>query len=136
MTQPQRDVAKQVSEQPTASQQTSRPSGLRNPTAAVRGIGMATLLLETLVLLLALQPMRQLSAVPDSVALTVVGVLAVSAAAAAGTLRHAWGWKLAIGVQLAIMAAGFIHLALLVLGLVFLGIWVYVLRVRHTVLGA
>ncbi len=115
--------------------QTPYRSGLRNPAAAVHGVGMGTLLLETLVLLLALQPMRQLSSASDSVALTVVGALAVLTAVTAGTLRHAWGWKLGIAVQLAIVVAGFIHLALLVLGLIFLGIWAYVLRVRRSVLG-
>ncbi|MGH3545242.1 MAG: DUF4233 domain-containing protein [Mycobacteriales bacterium] len=129
-------MTQQSTGRPDDTANAERPrSGLRNPAAAVRGIGAATLLLEALVLLLALQPMRQLSSAPDGVALAVVGALALAAALIAGTLRHGWGWKLGIALQLAIAAAGFVHLALLVLGLVFLGIWAYVLWVRRTVLG-
>ncbi|HEX3732256.1 MAG TPA: DUF4233 domain-containing protein [Mycobacteriales bacterium] len=110
-------------------------SGLRNPPAAVRGVGMATLLLETLVLLLALQPMRQLSYVSTPVALSVVGGLAVFSLVNAMLLRYNWGWRLGLVFQAAIVVAGFVHLALLVLGVIFLLIWLYVLRVRRTVLG-
>jgi chromate transport protein ChrA len=138
MTQPQQDSEQQQGsgQQQDPADQALPPSGLRSPAAAVRGIGTATLLLETLVLLLALQPMRQLSSAPDWVALAVVGALVLATATTAGTLRHAWGWKLGIGIQLAIMLAGFVHLALLLLGLVFLGIWIYVLRVRRSVLNS
>ncbi|MGH3428673.1 MAG: DUF4233 domain-containing protein, partial [Mycobacteriales bacterium] len=74
-------------------------SGLRNPPAAVRGVGMATLLLETLVLLLALQPMRQLSYVSTPIALSVVGGLAVFSLVNAMLLRFNWGWRLGLVFQ-------------------------------------
>ncbi|MGI8647236.1 MAG: DUF4233 domain-containing protein [Acidimicrobiales bacterium] len=112
-----------------------RRSGLRNPGAAVRGIGAATLLLETLVLLLALQPMRQLSSVATPVALSVVGGLVVLCGVVAGLLRHNWGWWLGLAAQFAVTLGGFIHVALLVLGLVFICVWLYILKVRRAVLG-
>lgn len=111
-------------------------SGLRNPPAAVRGMGMAALLLEAVVLLLALQPVRQFSPWSDAVALSITGALVVLCLGATGFLRKNWGWKFGIAVQVAVIAGGVAHWSLAVLGVLFLAVWLYVLKVRRTVMGS
>ena len=110
-------------------------SGLRNPPAAVRGMGMAALLLESVVLLLALQPVRQFSPLSDTVALSVTAAMVVLCLVATGFLRKDWGWKFGIAVQVVVIAGGVAHWSLAVLGVLFLAVWLYVLKVRRTVMG-
>ncbi|GAA1699954.1 DUF4233 domain-containing protein [Fodinicola feengrottensis] len=109
-------------------------SGLRNPQAAARGVGSATLLLEALVLLLALVPLTKLSGHVSGLEIGVLlGLIAVCVLTCA-VLKRSWGWHLGTAIQVAIILTGFFNWALLVLGLVFLAIWAYVLHVRRTVL--
>jgi hypothetical protein len=112
-----------------------RPSGLRNPAAAVRGVGAGALAAEGLVLLLAIIPLRVLGA--SGVAGTVVVVvLSVVSFALAGLLRHPWAWLGASALQVVLFASGFlIHVSLAVVGVLFGLVWFYILRVRRTVLG-
>jgi uncharacterized protein DUF4233 len=120
--------------EPTEGQEPRR-SGLKNPGAAVRGVGAATLLLEFLVLLLAIQPLRTL--LPDaSGAATALAVgLAFACLLAAGLLKRSWAWQAVIVLQVAIVATGVVHWMLGVVGGIFLLVWIYVLNVRKTILG-
>lgn len=112
-----------------------RPSGLRNPEAAVRGVGVAALVAEGVGLLMAIVPLRVLGA-GGNTGTALVAALAVVCFALAGLLRHRWAWW--VGTVLPLVAIGYgfaVHLSLLVLGGLFGIIWLYVLRVRATVLG-
>ncbi|HEY7222206.1 MAG TPA: DUF4233 domain-containing protein [Micromonosporaceae bacterium] len=112
-----------------------RPSGLRNPTAAVRGLGAAALAAQGVVLLLAVVPLRVLGHGGNG-ASAVVAALAVASLALAGLTRHRWAWWAGAAVPLALMACGFlVHVSLGVLGVLFGLVWLYVWRVRSTVLG-
>jgi hypothetical protein len=112
-----------------------KPSGLRNPVAAVRGVGAGTLAAEGLVLLLAIIPLRVLDASLGGGTLVVVA-LAVVSFALAGLLRHSWAWWAGSVLQVALFVSGFlVHGALTVMGVLFGLVWLYVLRVRSTVLG-
>jgi hypothetical protein len=90
---------------------------------------------QAVVLLLAIVPLRVLGAGGDG------GTVALSALAAvslvlAGLLRHRWAWWAWGSVPLALIVAGFaVHASLGVLGALFTLVWLYVLRVRSTVLG-
>jgi hypothetical protein len=113
----------------------SGPSGLRNPTAAVRGVGAGTLAAEGLVLLLAIIPLRVLNASAGGGTVVVVA-LAVASFALAGLLRHRWAWYAGSALQVVLFACGFlVHASLAVLGVLFGLVWLYVLRVRWSVLG-
>jgi hypothetical protein len=112
-----------------------KPSGLRNPAAAVRGVGAGALSVEALVLLLALAPMHVLDVRRPGLATGVVVGLVVVCVLLAGMLRRAWAWPAGIVVQVALIACGWFHVALAVLGVLFLLVWLYVLNVRRTVLG-
>jgi uncharacterized protein DUF4233 len=108
-------------------------SGLRNPAAAVRGIGAGALAAEGLVLLLAIEPMWVLWTGPTGIVVT--AVLAVTCVTLAALVRRAWVWYAAFAVPAALVAAGFaVHPSLAVLGVLFGLLWTYVLHVRRSVL--
>jgi hypothetical protein len=117
------------SDQPTSDQPTS---GLRNPQAAVRGVAMGTLILESIVVLLAIAPIKMMSGITNTQVTVLVG-LAVAGILVCGLLRRPWGWHAGTALQIAVTLTGFFQPALFVLGVVFLLIWVYLLRLRITV---
>jgi hypothetical protein len=110
-------------------------SGLKNPTAAVRGVGAATLLLEFLVLLLAIQPLRTLVTHGGGAAAGLAAGLAAGCLVAAGLLRYRWAWPAVVVFQVMIVATGLVHWMLGTVGVIFLLVWIYVLNVRKTILG-
>jgi len=112
-----------------------RPSGLRNPQAAVRGVGAGALCVEALVLLLAIVPLHVLGVRHAGWAVGAVVALAVMCVLLAGVLRYAVAWTLGIVVQVLLIACGYFHIALAIAGVLFLLLWLYVLSVRRTVLG-
>jgi hypothetical protein len=107
-------------------------SGLRNPQAAVRGVAMGTLILESIVVLLALAPISMMSGLTGTQIAVLVG-LAVACLLVCGLLRKPWGWHVGTVLQVAVTLTGFYQGAMFVLGLVFLLMWVYLLRLRVTV---
>jgi hypothetical protein len=110
-------------------------SGLRDPAAAVRGVGAGALVIEALVLLLAIVPLTKLDTRATGWAIGTVVALCVLCILLAGLLRHAWAWYAGAVVQVLICLCGFYHPMLLVFGIVFGAIWGYVLSVRRSVLG-
>ena len=86
-------------------------------------------------LLLAIVPLRVLGAIGTGGTLIVVA-LAVISFALAGLLRRQWAWIAGSVLQVAIVGLGFVvHSSLAVGGVLFGLVWLYVLRVRRTVLG-
>ena len=112
-----------------------KPSGLRNPPAAVRGVGAAALVIEAIVLLLALAPMHILHIRSAGTAIAVLIALAFVCVLLAGALRRSWAWWAVFVPQAALIACGYFHVVLGILGVLFTLLWVYVLYVRRTVLG-
>ena len=108
-------------------------SGLKNPAAAVRGVGMATLGLEWLVVVLSIQPIRTVAPETPGWAIGVVAALAFACLGVAALLRYPWGWHVGTGLQVSIIIAGLLlQWALLLLGVIFLAIWIGLLRLRRT----
>lgn len=91
--------------------------------------------METLVLLLAIQPIRMIGGTLTGTTLGVIIALALGAGALAGALRRPWAWHAATGLQAVLLLAGLLHWSLGVLGLIFGLVWGYVLYVRRTILG-
>jgi len=113
---------------------TGAPSGLRNPQAAVRGVGAGTLALEAIVLLLAIQPIRVMGGHLSGWGVAAVVALAVLAAVLAGLMKRRWAWAAGTVLQVLLLAAGLLHWSLAVLGLIFGAAWLYALSVRRRIL--
>ena len=113
----------------------ARRSGLRNPAAAVRGLGAGTLTLEAIVLLLAIQPIRVMGGHLGGWGIGAVVALAVLAILLAGMMRRPWAWSAGTVLQVLLLASGLFHWSLTVVGLIFTAAWGYALYVRRTILG-
>nr|WP_229716338.1 DUF4233 domain-containing protein [Mangrovihabitans endophyticus] len=113
----------------------ARRSGLRNPEAAVRGLGAGTLVLEAIVLLLAIQPIRLLGGSLSGWGIGAVVGLAVVALVLSGCMRRRWAWPAGTAVQVLLLAAGLLHWSLAVLGLIFGAAWAYATHVRRSILS-
>lgn len=111
------------------------PSGLRNPAAAMRGAGAAALVIEAIVLLLALAPLRMLGGRYAGAGILASLVLAVLCCTLAGLLRRRWAWYAGVGIQVLVVATGVAQWAIAVIGVIFLAIWLYLLHLRRTILG-
>jgi hypothetical protein len=101
----------------------------------VRGVGAGILAIEALVLLLAIQPIRILGGDLSGAAIAVIVTLALASVLLAGSLRQGWAWPAVIGLQVLLLAAGFLHWSLAALGFVFGLVWWYILHVRRSILG-
>ena len=112
-----------------------RRSGLRNPRAAVRGLGAGTLGLEAIVLLLAIQPIRYFGGHLSGWGVAAVVALAVLCAVVAGSMRRRWAWPAGTVVQALLIVSGLLHWSLAVIGLIFGAAWAYGSYVRRTILG-
>ncbi len=118
-----------------ADEQPAPRSGLRNPRAAVRGLGAGTLVLEAIVLLLAIQPIRTVGGQLDGWGVAAVVALAVIAVLLAGLMRQSWAWAAGSVLQVLLLASGLLHWSLAVLGFIFGAAWFYASHVRRTILG-
>ncbi|HEV7827192.1 MAG TPA: DUF4233 domain-containing protein [Mycobacteriales bacterium] len=107
-------------------------SGLRDPQAAVRGVAMGTLILESIVVLLAIAPLDMMVGITGT-QMAVLAGLAVACLLVCGLLRRPWGWHVGTALQVAVTLTGFYLATMFVLGLVFLLLWLYLLRLRVTV---
>lgn len=111
-------------------------SGLRNPEAAVRGLGAGTLTLEAIVLLLAIQPIRIFGGHLSGWGIGVVVALAVLCLVLAGVMKRRWAWHAGSAVQVLLIASGLLHWSLAALGLIFGAAWWYATYVRRSILGS
>jgi hypothetical protein len=129
---PDPDDATSVEGLPAAA---PRRSGLRNPEAAVRGLGAGTLALEAVVLLLAIQPIRILGGHLSGWGIGAVVTLAVLAAVLAGSMRRRGAWPAGTALQVLLIVSGLLHWSLAALGLIFGASWAYASYVRRSILG-
>jgi hypothetical protein len=99
----------------------------------MQGLGAGALVLEALVLLLAILPVRVLGDVSAATMIAlVVGI--VGALLISGTMRYSWGWWLGSAFQVALLAGSLLNWMIGAVGVVFGLVWLYVLHVRRTVL--
>jgi hypothetical protein len=117
---------------PTAEQIAERA---QRADKATRGALAGVLGLEALVVLL----------VPRAIAFTDTGLggvraglliaLAIVMVIAAGTMRRAWGIAVGSALQVAFVLTGVLLAAMFVVGAVFIAIWLYLLTLRHELVG-
>ncbi|AYF74114.1 DUF4233 domain-containing protein [Nocardia yunnanensis] len=109
------------------------PPPATDPWKGLRGVMAGTLVLEAITVLLALPV---ISAVGGGLRwwsiLYVVG-LAVIMFLGAGLQRRPWAIPFNLALQAALLLGGFIHLSILVIGVVFVAVWIFVLFLRADV---
>jgi Protein of unknown function (DUF4233) len=104
-----------------------------DPMKGLRGIFAATLVLESIVVLLALLVLPLSGGGP--VAIAVIVAVAVLMIVASGVQRRPWGLGFALALQVATIACGLLVPALGVMGLVFALVWGILLNLRRVVAG-
>ena len=114
---------------------TGRRSGLRNPEAAVRGLGAGTLGLEALVLLLAIQPIRVVGGDLGGAAIAATVALAVAAVLLAGLMRRRGPGQPAPCCRGCCCSPACCTGRCSRLGVIFALVWAYALHVRRVILG-
>lgn len=110
-------------------------SGLANPERAVRSLGAMAMVLEGITLLLAIQPIRMLASGDTAAAVVFLIAAAVVAFVLAGMMKRAWAWHAAGVLQVVLIAGVFAHWTVAAIGLIFGLGWLYILKVRRTILS-
>jgi hypothetical protein len=102
---------------------------------ATRAVLAALLCLEALVVLLVPRAIAQTSTGLDAAKSVVLIGLAVVLLVTAGLLRRPWGIGLGSALQLAVLATSVLAHALIIIGLMFIGLWWWVLTMRRDLAG-
>jgi Protein of unknown function (DUF4233) len=102
---------------------------------ATRAVLAALLCLEALVVLLVPRAIAQTSTGLDATKTIVLVGLAVVLVLTAGLLRRPWGIGLGSALQLAVLSTSVLAHALIVVGLIFIGLWWWVLTMRRDLAG-
>jgi uncharacterized protein DUF4233 len=102
---------------------------------ATRAVLAALLCLEALVVLLVPRAIAQTSTGLDASKTVILIGLAVVLVVTAGLLRRPWGIGLGSALQLAVLATSVLEHALIVVGLMFIGLWWWVLTMRRDLAG-
>lgn len=109
------------------------PPNVRDPWKGLRGVMAGTLVLEFIVFALALPVVWRFGGGVSSVGFAVVAVLSVLMLAAGFVQRRSWGVPVALVLQVAMIACFVVHPAVGIMGLIFAGIWGYMLYLRRDV---
>jgi Protein of unknown function (DUF4233) len=104
-----------------------------DPMKGLRGIFAATLVLESIVVLLALLVLPVSGG--GTAAVVVIVALGVLMIVASGLQRRPWGLGFALALQGATIVSGVLVPALGVLGLIFALVWAFLLYLRKVVAG-
>lgn len=109
------------------------PPEVRDPWKGLRGIMAGTLIMEFIVFALALPVVWRFGGGVSSAGFAAVAVLSVLLLVAAFVQRRTWGLWVALALQIGLVACWFVHVAIGVMGLVFLAVWMYILYLRRDV---
>jgi hypothetical protein len=99
----------------------------------VRGIAAAVLVFEGMVVFFATLVALDLSDVDDGTLWWVGGTVSLACLVAAGLLRRPWGYAVGTALQLLVVAAGLVVPVMFFLGLLFAGLWFFVLYLGRKV---
>ncbi|MFB9909310.1 DUF4233 domain-containing protein [Allokutzneria oryzae] len=102
----------------------------KDPWKGLRGIQAGTLVMEAIVVALSLLVIAKFQDITGTGGI-LVGALAVAMVVASGFQGKPWGLGLAVGLQVLMIAAGFVVFTLGVLGVVFALVWGALLWLRH-----
>jgi hypothetical protein len=98
---------------------------------ATRGVLSALLALEALVVLLVPRAIAQTDTGLNSTKTVILVVLAVVLLLTAFLMRRRWAVGLGSALQVAVLATGLLEWVMVIIALAFIGLWVWVLTMRH-----
>ena len=104
-----------------------------DPMKGIRGVFAATLVLESIVVLLSLLVLPKFDDGATPLGVGVITALAVAMIVACGLQRRPWGLPLALALQVVMIACGLIVPALGIMGVVFALVWGGLLLMRRDV---
>ena len=105
----------------------------KDPWKALRGVMAGVLILEAIVVLLGLPVVWKLSGGLTWISGGYLGLLTVLMIVGAGLQRRSWALAYNLALQVAFIAAWFAHPAIGWLGIIFAGVWGYILFLRRDV---
>ena len=104
-----------------------------DPMKGIRGVFAATLVLESIVVLLALLVLPKFGDGATPLGVGVIAAVAVGMIVAAGLQRRPFGLAVALALQVAVLLCGFFVPALAIMGVVFVLVWAGLLFLRRDV---
>ncbi|MEV0340413.1 DUF4233 domain-containing protein [Nocardia sp. NPDC050713] len=122
----ERDKDAAAPEQPAAA---SAP----DPWKGLRGVMAGTLVLESIVVLLALPVVADVGGGISWLSGSYLVVLALLMILGAGLQRRPWALAFNLGLQVLVILGAFIHISIGVIGLLFLAVWAFILILRSDV---
>ncbi|MFD4368144.1 DUF4233 domain-containing protein [Rhodococcus sp. NPDC058521] len=105
----------------------------KDPWKGFRGVCAGTLVLEVIVVLLALPVAATVGGGLSWLSITYIVVLALAMLAGAGLQGRPWAMKYNLALQVAMIAGFLVHPSLGVLGLIFAGVWGYLIYLRRDI---
>ncbi|MCU1643682.1 MAG: hypothetical protein JWN03_3957 [Nocardia sp.] len=109
------------------------PAPATDPWKGFRGVMAGTLVLEAITVLLALPVVATVGGGLKWWSVLYVVGLGVLMFLGAGVQRRPWAMAYNLGLQVALLAGGFIHVSILVIGVVFVAVWLFILFIRADV---
>ncbi|MBF6356935.1 DUF4233 domain-containing protein [Nocardia higoensis] len=104
-----------------------------DPWKGLRGVMAGTLVLESIVVLLALPIVADLGGGITWVSGTYLVGVALAMILGAGLQGRSWALAYNLGLQVLVLIGGLFHLSILVIGVLFLLVWAFVLILRGEV---
>ncbi|MFC4127522.1 DUF4233 domain-containing protein [Nocardia rhizosphaerae] len=109
------------------------PPPAADPWKGLRGVMAGTLVLESIVVLLALPVVADVGGGITWFSGTYLIALAVLMILGAGLQRKPWAIPFDLGLQVLLLAGTFIHLSIGIIGVVFAAVWAFILVLRADV---
>ena len=109
------------------------PAPATDPWKGFRGVMAGALVLEAITVLLALPVVGAVGGGLSWWSVTYLVGLAVLMFVGSGMQRRPWAVPFNLGLQVLVLAGGFIHLSILIIGGGFLAVWIFILVLRSDV---
>lgn len=104
-----------------------------DPWKGLRGVMAGTLVLESIVVLLALPVVADVGGGVTWFSGTYLVALAALMILGAGLQRRPWALSFNLGLQVLLLLGAFIHLSIGIIGLLFVAVWAFILVLRTDV---
>jgi hypothetical protein len=127
----ERDPTEAEVEEAAAVVETTLEASRKKADRATRGVLSALLALEALVVLLVPRAIAQTATGLDTTKTVILVALAVVLMVTAFLMRRRWAVGLGSVLQLAVLATGLLEWVMVIVALVFIGLWIWVLTMRH-----